>query len=439
MKKTKKAAQKVATTKSKETINTFLKKIFSQKNKIITTIFVICLIIISMHFIASILSNSIISSIWMMISVYTTLIIGCWWMYKNIGWRIFFQLVIFLGLVFSLELGMRIKKDLPVVSRSYSEQNGSLFYHSIFKLHNWWPNNRPLLHEPSTQSVDEKVDFVITYSYNNMGLRMVNNLPKHKNEFRICVLGDSYTEGVGAPDGFDFPAQLQKLYRQNQSDQDTVVVNMGVSGFDPVDVLQQYQQVTQSLEPDLVIYQINQSDPNDIMDRGGLERISRGYKTGPWWETIYGFSYVFRRLISVRYTSHFVLKGLSIDNLAFQSAVKTVTVVDSIKSIAKKHGAEFVTVAVLTEHEINNFTIDLGLGKTIKMLGDQGIPCLFTPIFYEQERELSGQDSKSFYQLLYWSHDYHHNSDGYALLARSVYKGLKQRDSISWNPGTIFH
>lgn len=70
--------------------------------------------------------------------------------------------------------------------------------------------------------------------------------PKRPGEFRLAVLGDSFTWGVGAPYGQRFTELLEA------KDKNLDVLNFGVAGFSPVQYLLQLDKVL-SLKPDFVI------------------------------------------------------------------------------------------------------------------------------------------------------------------------------------------
>ncbi len=71
--------------------------------------------------------------------------------------------------------------------------------------HTWPPNDEHEYHAPG--------EFRYTRMSNNLGLSE-ENIPEVKpaNEFRIIGLGDSFTEGVGAPYDSTWVKQLEKIF-----------------------------------------------------------------------------------------------------------------------------------------------------------------------------------------------------------------------------------
>ncbi len=137
------------------------------------------------------------------------------------------------------------------------------------------------------------------YSYENnhneLGLREKPlNIFKHTKN--ILILGDSYTEGVGAPSDSTIAASLEYFLHSQQKDYR--VVNGGVSGSDLFYSYKLLEHLQPEIHPAIVILNLNYSDINDIAVRGGDERFKKDgklrYRLGKNWEYFYSFSYLFR-------------------------------------------------------------------------------------------------------------------------------------------------
>lgn len=145
------------------------------------------------------------------------------------------------------------------------------------------------------------------YSYENnhneSGLRE-KPLKTFVNTKNILLLGDSYTEGVGAPSDSTVAASLEYFLREQRMDYTTI--NGGVSGSDLFYSYKLLEHLQPVLQPKLVILNLNYSDINDVAVRGGDERFKPNgklkYRLGKNWEYFYSFSYLFR------YISHNLLK-----------------------------------------------------------------------------------------------------------------------------------
>lgn len=76
-------------------------------------------------------------------------------------------------------------------------------------------------------------------------------LPKQACEFRIVVLGDSFTASAGVEYRDIFTSVLEKQLREKHPH--TRVINLGVSGYNPVQYELVLDEVGLSLQPDLVV------------------------------------------------------------------------------------------------------------------------------------------------------------------------------------------
>lgn len=128
---------------------------------------------------------------------------------------------------------------------------------------------------------------------NALGLR--GELPAKEKDI-ILVLGDSFTEGAGAPSDSTVPALLGDYFQQNDS---TVgVLNAGISGNDIFFDWEMAQKLAKQYKIKQVVFMINSTDVNDVATRGGNERFCDNgllnYNQQPWWEPFYAVSFVFR-------------------------------------------------------------------------------------------------------------------------------------------------
>jgi hypothetical protein len=92
--------------------------------------------------------------------------------------------------------------------------------------------------------------------------------PKDSNVFRVMVVGDSLTYGVGIREESTFTALLNKWLSKNYRIE---ILNLGVSGYQSEDVLHVIQTWLPILRPDLVIYAVCLNDflPSGIGEYNG--------------------------------------------------------------------------------------------------------------------------------------------------------------------------
>ena len=151
----------------------------------------------------------------------------------------------------------------------------------------------------------EQKELTISFQSNSLGMRNGEiSLQRPDSVYRIICLGDSYTEGDGAPFGHSYPRQLEMILNDGRNgNQHYEVINAGKNGSDIIYAQKLLTTVLVQLRPDLVIMAINDSDLHDIIQRDGPERFksdnTTAYQEGPWYEQFYQYSHVFRFLIHI--------------------------------------------------------------------------------------------------------------------------------------------
>ena len=99
--------------------------------------------------------------------------------------------------------------------------------------------------------------------YDKNGMRFQDPiLPKDPKVFRIMIVGDSLTYGVGVERRWIYPSVLEK---QLKKDFHVEIINLGVPGYQSEDVGASLQKYYDAVSPDLVIYGICL---NDFLESG---------------------------------------------------------------------------------------------------------------------------------------------------------------------------
>ncbi|HET8625651.1 MAG TPA: SGNH/GDSL hydrolase family protein [Gemmatimonadales bacterium] len=125
----------------------------------------------------------------------------------------------------------------------------------------------PLLHhrlEPNTFSRFTSPDFDYTQRVNNLGLRGPDINPvKRKTSYRILMLGDSFTMGLGVHDDETFSARLEQSLNAKGvtvEGRTVEVLNAGVKSYAPILYFLQLTKRLAGLSPDLVVLNLDMSD-----------------------------------------------------------------------------------------------------------------------------------------------------------------------------------
>jgi len=85
--------------------------------------------------------------------------------------------------------------------------------------------------------------------------RMLESHPikKRPDTFAILCLGDSFTKGVGAPQGRDYPAQLEGLFQKQYPGKKLQVLNRGVVTSNTAEILEKFDEDVNEVNPDMII------------------------------------------------------------------------------------------------------------------------------------------------------------------------------------------
>ncbi|MES2621835.1 MAG: hypothetical protein V4615_13380, partial [Bacteroidota bacterium] len=354
--------------------------------------------------------------------------------WKNSNYRVSFW-VIFLSFL-SAEVSLRyiLKTEL-----TFTEQNGSHWYSSPYRqihlqniLRKYVFKQEDVclkISKPNSTVVDRKNEFSFEHHYNAIGIRE-RNLPRQKIDLSNVTLGlgDSFTEGVGTHQDSTWLRQLETLLLTH--DKNALTINGGSNGGD---VFTAYYLLEHLLyeycHPKTIVLNINFSDINDVIIRGGYERfISHSemkYNSAPWWETIYSFSYIFRSVMHNIF--HFQWNYYTPKEFA-QKKEEALEQIDSCLfhqyiPFARQKGIELVVVfsPVQSEIESNNFPYV----KSKKHLISEGIVVVD---LYEDFKKQGGKMSDYF-----WKTDLHNNAKGYGVWANAIHQELGYGRAIARN------
>src|ERR1043165_5059079 len=161
------------------------------------------------------------------------------------------QLVVWilLTLIF-LEIGLRITK----LYTTWSERTGQGYVSYYGQVRPTWYNT----YAPDTTFYLDHGDFKYLYKTNSLGIREAElSEPENDSTCRILTLGDSFTDGVGAPLDSSWPKMLQAdLNRENRN---VDIYNAGISGADPFYEYTLLRDKLLKYKPNIVMVGINSS------------------------------------------------------------------------------------------------------------------------------------------------------------------------------------
>ena len=301
------------------------------------------------------------------------------------------------------------------IYKTYAERSGGRYSSPYACVNKSWHH----VLSPHQPFVQNKKEFSTSWTANNEGLND-KDFTTAKKDKRIMILGDSYTEGVGADNDSCFPKQLSYLLANNFPNP-TEIWNCGLSGSDPIYEFRLFNDKLLKYNPDMVMVVINFTDVDDAIARGGFERFkddgSVHYKNGPWFEPLYAHSHIIRALVHfvLRYNRLFIRPQDS--PIRKQEAISNLeTAIDSFTNVCSQKNIKLLFVFHPNEPDI--------------MHKDKYE--VMPLISYCQKKKLSyidirqqlyqrGIDSSNAHNL-FWPIDGHCTNKGYLYFAKSTYK-----------------
>lgn len=300
---------------------------------------------------------------------------------------------------------------------SYNERTGASGYTSPFICdelnftHSYQPHQSILL---------KRNEFTDSWRANEDGLKE-KNIADKKNKHRILLLGDSFTEGVGAPPDSSYPRILETLLDTNVE-----VINAGLGGSDIFFEYKLLQKLNARYKPDAVIVTCNPSDVLEYLTRGGFERFARNnqvsYRSAPWFEPLYAHSLLVRLIVhDVFHYDFSFIKQQDYDGELSKATAAMCCAIDSFRIFCSENRLQFGMVFHPFYPDImspGNYTMKALIAHS----SEENIPytdalnCL-------QHQGINAQNWKT----IYWQNDGHFKPKGYELLAKCVFEFIEKQ------------
>lgn len=205
-------------------------------------------------------------------------------------------LLVFLLVVFALsfpEAAVRLTGQYHI---DYGNPGHTFYASPNIAGHSGWIRK----HSPGAAIAYKTGEFETSHMANALGYRDKewSKVKPSGVDTRVLLLGDSFTEGVGAQRSWG--EHLEEMLNTTCG-QPIEVMNAGVGGSDIVYELKKLEHELLAYQLDVVLLCLNSTDIFDIVARGCTERIQmrKGkpvtrYKPAPRWEYFYGISHMVR-------------------------------------------------------------------------------------------------------------------------------------------------
>ncbi len=333
-----------------------------------------------------------------------------------------------------LELSLRFIIPLHL---SYMERNGKLIHINPYRQmvleskHQFFPKDKGI-RISSAHSCNQMIrpEFVYEHCYNGMGLRNKDySREELDRSFQIMAMGDSFTNGIGTSQDSTWPKVLEQHLQLKRPE--VITLNAGNSGSDLFfEWYKLKHYYLDSLEPKIVLFEINASDLNDIISRGGKERFTpeQGLqsKRGPWWNNLYAVSHVSRLIIhqvfKVQYHFHTNKQYKKVKAETIEKMHRLI--IEEIIPLAEAHHFKVMFIFSVGYHEIKYDNFDL---EPLYNLLPESTDTYYKFQLQDDLSKFSKDDQKLL--ELYWERDLHCTPKGYALWAEYIGKEL---DRIGW-------
>lgn len=276
----------------------------------------------------------------------------------------------------------------------------------------------------------DQAEFDYEIRTNSLGFRDVEHpVNKPVGEYRILALGDSFTEGQGAPFSETGLSVLQRNLNHLNGMYSYRVMVAGVASSDP---FYEYRVLLDKLlvyQPDLVMMIINGSDVMDVLRRGGEERfLPNGRVKGveppaPALAWLYEHSHFARFVMSEAFDYTYLLVTKSERGRRVTAAQdKMKALILKIDGLLQDQGIEFVLVVLPSERDIESNAYEELRNQQglLDFCHSNGVATIeVKPYFIEQ---LANGNSEL--NDLFWPKDFHFTPLGYRYMGEAIQQEL---------------
>ncbi len=245
-------------------------------------------------------------------------------------------------------------------------------------------------------------------------------LNKKPNEKRILALGDSFTEGDGAPDDSDYVALLSQ--QLNATGGEYYLMNAGVLGSDPFFNYIQLKNQLLPYKPDYILQTLSSQDITyDIKMKGGMERFQKNgtlkFNSAPWWEPVYAVSYISRLFFKALGYNELLEKGKLTGAEKKKLSKQTVELFKHYKALCSERGIRLYVLLRPEKYEIEQNEYQYDIASIVKESGVEAIDMLPLYNAYIEKNKTKPAD-------YFWRIDGHHNSKGYQMMADVIFERI---------------
>lgn len=249
------------------------------------------------------------------------------------------------------------------------------------------------------------------------------SFPKKTTEKRLMTLGDSFTEGDGAPYDSSYVALLkQKLLAAGDT---FYVMNAGVCGSDPFDNYINLRDRLLVYSPQVIVQVLASNDlTTDILLRGGMERFkedgTQQYKSAPWWEPVYAFSYISRLFFKKAGYNELLRKGGLTAAEEKELNAQLSALFKTYAWLCRQNQIKLIVVLRPDRGELAVNKYDYDFSAILSGLQADSVKVIDLLPAYQSYMQKNHSQSTAYF----WRYDGHHNAAGYEMMAQSIFENI---------------
>jgi len=273
---------------------------------------------------------------------------------------------------------------------------------------------------------DGQVEFDYPVRTNSLGFRDEEHpVAKAPGEVRILAIGDSFTEGQGAPFEATWLRLIGARLAAANPERKIRMICGGVAGSDPVYGYRVLVDLLLRFGPDLVVLVINHSDVMDVLVRGGMERYRpdgtvRSQEVPRFRWRVYKTSHLARSILFEAFDyTHYLITKSERHRRAEAALHKIDALISEFEALLSARGIAFALVVHPLKNEFRRDRYDW-MHELRDSASARGIAVVDANPHLQEVRVRAGLE----WTDLYWPLDEHFTPTGYRHFADAVMEGL---------------
>ena len=338
--------------------------------------------------------------------------------------KVFFQIVrITLLILLLLEFGVRVSGKY----KTYAESAGHGFRTYYNKTYPSWFHR----YKSNTSFQSRFSEFSYQYNTNSLGFREREPVWNNDQNIRLATFGDSHTDGIGADYNESWPRRLEEHLQGRSADSEVLIFCR--SGADPFYNYIELKETVVDLKPSHVTFLINDTDLEDYIYRGGMERFQPDStvitQKGPSFLFWYRISHVARFVVHdlMDYNVDLILESEE-DEVELEARDALLDCLQKVDDLCRENGIKFLALFM---PEVDQVCVDRQVRTKMENLfnGDHSFNSIDLSdglrAYFSEISDCAAYD-------FFWTKDGHLKAKGYQLLADVIFNVINRDMPEFW-------